>query len=383
MSPNSIQKPLVLRYGGIQAGIRERERYRDITWLMPSVDLESIFYKFNIVHEVRKGDQIMGFCPDHHLYTGRIPSDPKWTINTVTGETFCFTEGRGSNIVWTLCRMLKKEPDDVAKLLTGKSSDADMAEFQFAAFQCTADRLWQQTDKKNINRPKIGDLEIISRDAESHKMSESAYQFFMQPPGKKYPTNISRETVDRYKVFLRTYGYYSDRVVIPYYMHGKICGYSAVDILGKEAWHKKHSSQDEKSYRKVLYPENFMSSECLFGYDDCQDNAEFIVVLEGAREVMKLTQEGFTNSVAILGAYISDKHHLLLSKKHPKMIVLMFDGDDAGVAITHRTAEALKRNFSGNSVVKCFLPKGRDPKTMDGNELRNIIEMAKKQAVDC
>ena len=346
---------------------------------MPSVDLEAIFNKFNIIHETQKGDQIMGFCPDHHLYTGRIPSDPKWTINVITGETFCFTEGRGSNIVWTLCRMLKKEPDEVAKLLTGKSSDADMVEFQFAAFECRADRLNKQTDKKKVNSPKIGDLDVIVRDVEAHKMSEAAYRFFVHPPGKKHPTNIHRETVDRYKVFLRTYGYYSDRVVIPYYMHGKICGYSAVDILGKEAWIKKHPTQEDKSYRKVLYPENFMSAECLFGYDDCQDHAEFVVLLEGAREVMKLNQEGFTNSVAILGAYISDRHRLLLAQKHPKMIVLMFDGDEAGVAITHRTAESLKRNFEGNRIIKCFLPKGRDPKTMDGNELRGIIERAKNR----
>jgi len=346
---------------------------------MPSVDLEAIFYKLNIIHEARKGDEITGFCPDHHLFTGRIPSDPKWGVNTVTGETFCFTEGRGSNIVWTLCRMLNKEPDDVARLLVGKSSDADMAEFQFAAFQCSAEKLHLLSDKQKVDRPKIGDLEIIARDAESHKMSEAAYNFFIHPPGKKHPTNIHRETVDRYKVFLRTYGYYSDRVMIPYYMNGKICGYSAVDILGKEAWQKKHPAQEAKAYRKVLYPENFMSAECLFGYDDCQDHAEFVVLLEGAREVMKLTQEGFPNSVAILGAYISEKHRLLLAKKHPKMIVLMFDGDDAGVTITHRTAEALKKNFSGNRVIKCFLPKGRDPKTMDGKELREIIERAKNK----
>ena len=366
----------------MEAGIRERERYKDIIWLMPSVDLESIFYKIGIVHEARKGDQIMGFCPDHHLYTGRKPSDPKWTINTVTGETFCFTEGRGSNIVWTLCRMLKQEPDEIAKLLAGKSSDADMAEFQFAAFQCNADKLKQQTDKQRISRPKISDLDVVARDAELHKMSEEAYRFFIQPPGKKYPTNIQRDTVDRYKVFFRTYGYYSDRVFIPYYMKGNICGYSAVDILGKEAWKKKHPDQKESSYRKVLYPEHFMSSECLFGYDDCQDRAEFIVILEGAREVMKLTQEGFHNSVAILGAYISEKHRLLLAQKHPKMIVLMFDGDSAGVTITHRTAEALKSNFPGNRIIKCFLPKGRDPKTMDGNELHHLIENAKNNQLD-
>ena len=165
-------------------------------------------------------------------------------------------------------------------------------------------------------------------------------------------------------------------------MDKKIVGYCAVDILGKEAWQRKHPSLDEKAYRKVLYPENFMSAECLFGYDDCKKNADFVVILEGSREVMKLHQEGFTNSVAILGAYISDKHRLLLAKLAPKQVVLMFDGDDAGVEITRRTAEALKKNFSGNRVIKCFLPKGRDPKTLCCNELSELIERARNNQIE-
>jgi len=357
----------------MDAGIKERNRYKDISWLMPSIDLETVFLKLGVVIEPRRGNEIRGFCPDHHVYTGRKPSDTSWAINTDTGETFCFTESRGSNLIWIVCRLLKCEPDDAARFLTGMASGANMGALEVAAIKAKQSKLHQT---KEATRKKLGSikgLDAIEKDAANPRLSERAYQFFLHPPGKKYPTNIRRETVDRYHVFERTWGFYSNRVVIPYFIHRKIVGFCAIDLLGKQAWIKAHPNQQERDYRKVRYPENFLSAECLFGLDDCPKEADFIIVTEGAREVMKLTQEGFP-SVAILGSYLSQEHRVLLTSLCPKRIVLMFDGDDAGSATTTRAAIALESNFSGDRIKKCFLPRGRDPKTLDRDELLRLIE---------
>lgn len=357
----------------MDAGVKERNRYKDISWLMPSIDLEKVFLKLGVVTEPRKGNEIRGFCPDHHLFTGRKPSDSTWAINTDTGETFCFTEARGSNIVWIVSRLLKCEPDDAARFLTGRAAGSDMSALEIEAVKAKASRLHRTKEGEREKIGKIKGLDAIAKDAANPKMSERAYQFFIHPPGKKYPTNISRETVDRYRVFERTWGFYSNRVVIPYFMGGKIVGFCAIDLLGKQEWLKSHPTQTEKDYRKVRYPENFLSAECLFGFDDCPKGADFIIVTEGAREVMKLTQEGFP-AVAILGAYLSPDHLILLTKLCPKKLVLMFDGDDAGAAITTRVAEAMMSTYAGDRIKKCFLPRGRDPKTLDRSDLLRLIE---------
>lgn len=224
--------------------------------------------------------------------------------------------------------------------------------------------------KKEKKEKPVG-LDYIEKDIEKRKMSEEAYQFFIHPPGKKYPTNIRRETVDRYKVFERTWGYYANRVIIPYFMKGSIVGFSAIDMLGKKEWEKRH---EEEKYKKVLYPTHFVSTECLFGFDDCQKKSEFLIVTEGAREVMKLTQEGFPNAVAILGAYMSDSHHGLITTLAPEKIYLMFDGDDAGVDITTRVAKKLSRSYHSDRIKKCFVPRGHDPKTMDRDDILKMIE---------
>jgi len=120
----------------------------------------------------------------------------------------------------------------------------------------------------------------------------------------------------------------------------------------------------------VLYPKNFRSGEYLFGYDECENHADFIILTEGAREVMKLWQLGYKNSVAILGGNVGDGHVRLLSKKAPKSIVLMFDGDTAGYNFTEKAAITLKRLFD---VKKCLLPIGRDPKDLDEETLKKIV----------
>lgn len=359
----------------MEAGIRERNRYKDISWLMPSIDLDKVFEQLGILVDHKSGDQIRAFCPDHHLFTGRKSSDANWTINTETGETFCFTEARGSNLVFTICRLLKKEPDDAAKYLTGNLTGPEFEELKISAVKIKASKIWKTKEEEDRKQPPIRGLDAIAKDALAPKMSERAYQFFIHPPGKKYPTNISRETVDRYHVFERTWGFYANRVVIPYFMRNEIVGFCAIDLMGKEAWVQAHPTQDDKQYRKVRYPENFQSTECLFGFDDCPKGAEYIIVTEGAREVMKLNQEGFP-AVAILGAYISQTHRTLLSELHPKRIILMFDGDDAGVAITTRAANALTGGgvYSKATVQKCFVPRGRDPKTLDREALKLLVE---------
>ena len=127
-----------------------------------------------------------------------------------------------------------------------------------------------------------------------------------------------------------------------------------------------------KDYKKVRYPTEFKSSECLFGYDDCNVDEEYLVLVEGAREVMKLRQEGIP-AVGISGAYLSNEHKILLSKIHPKRFVLMFDGDNAGVDITNRTAKLLEKIYPIERIKKCFIPSGRDPKNLSGQELLDTI----------
>ena len=48
--------------------VRERQRYKDISWLMPSVDVIDVLERLGVKVKGRSGREVTAFCPDHHLY---------------------------------------------------------------------------------------------------------------------------------------------------------------------------------------------------------------------------------------------------------------------------------------------------------------------------
>jgi len=353
----------------IEIGIKERLKYKDITWMMPSVDVEAVLEKLGSSVSHRSSKIIRAFCPDHHLFVGRNSSHPNWVISPITGETFCFTEGRGSNLVWIICRLMDCGPKEAAKFLTGAESDLDDGILELAALKYRQIRLLQ---KEKEQKQYVRGLDVIRQGIENRYMSEMAYEFFMSPPGKM-PTNIQKETVDWYGVFERTWGYYSNRVVIPFFMKEELVGFCAIDILGRENWLAQHPMKTEDDYKKVLYPSNFLSGNCLFGFDACEKGAELLVITEGARDVMKLAQEGFGNAVAILGSFMSDAQFELITELAPKKIALMFDGDSAGIDTTGRVAMKLSQLFQNDCLKLCTIPQGFDPKHLNKEAFDSVI----------
>jgi hypothetical protein len=337
---------------------------------MPSVDVEDVLAKLGSEVFGRSGKEIIAFCPDHHLFVGRNPSHPNWVINVETGETFCHTEGRGSNLVWIVCRLFDCKPKEAVKFLTGIQGDVDVGKLELTALSCRYDKIKREAEKE---KPIVKGLESVRQDMEKPYMSDEAYQFFIHPPERELPTNILLETVNRYRVFQRTWGQYTNRVIIPFFMRGELVGFSALDMLGQKKWIDKHPLKTEDDYKKTLYPMNFQSGLCLFGFDDCQKRADMLFIVEGPREVMKLTQEGFPNAVAMLGSYLSDNHFELITELAPKRIILMFDGNEVGKEITIRTAFKLSRLYRGDSLKKCFLPNGYDPKNLDRNGIEQCV----------
>jgi len=349
-------------------GIKERRRYRDISWLMPSVDIEAILEKLGTRLHGWSGDRAIAFCPDHHLYVNRRPSHPRWLLNTTTGETFCLTEGRGSNLVWTICRVLECSPSEAVKVITGE--DGDSITEQRIAANAVRGKLknLRTVREKPVPKAVVG-LDDIGKDLIDRPISNRCYEFFIHPPGKLYPTNITKATVDRYRVFERTWGYYADRAIIPFFSGGDLKGFAAIDMLGEIAWRDRHPLSDD--YRKTLTAVHFRAAEYLFGLDDCQHGAEFLIIVEGPREVMKLWQEGFPNTVGTLGINVSPQQQMLIAGLSPKRLVLMYDNDPSGVKAMDKMEKILSRL---HVVKKCFCPRGKDPKNLDSNDIKNLVK---------
>lgn len=348
------------------SGIKEQIRFRNIAWLMDALDVQSAFSRLGVELTKTSGDIWKGYCPDHHLFTGRRPSHPYWVINIKTGQTFCHTEGRGSNLVYMTARLLECSFQQAAEWLLGNSLDYNKLRFE---------RLKKVLSSKTEIKKKatVANLHKIENDINEGAVYETGLSYFQHPPNKK-PTNINLDTLRHYKVFERKWGFYANRVIVPIYLRLKLTGFAAIDILGKDEWIKRHSSAKEKEYRKVLFPSGFKSGENLFGYDDVSVGAKRLLITEGPREVMKLWQEGYKDAVAVFGTNVTKGHLKLLSELAPKNVMIMFDGDEKGREASKKVAQKLFRFFTTYIVE---VPNLYDPKTLPSSLLKTVIRGSK------
>jgi DNA primase len=82
--------------------------------------------------------------------------------------------------------------------------------------------------------------------------------------------------------------------------------------------------------------------------------------VEGYFDVMSMHQEGFQETVAVMGTSFGQEHAKLLSA-YVQEVVLLFDGDQAGRRAVRQTAPYLLRE--GLRVKILLLPEGEDPDT--------------------
>jgi len=170
---------------------------------------------------------------------------------------------------------------------------------------------------------------------------------------------------------------FKNRIILPIYnMKNEIIGFGARAI-------------DEGILPKYLnIRENilFNKSASLYGINWAKEfikSKGFVIFVEGYFDVLKMHINGLCNSVAPMGTAITDLHLNILKKLTDK-ILLLFDGDDAGVRACMRNLENILKN--GFEIKICMLPAGFDPdKFIDeyGIEaLGNFIEHSSYDFVD-
>ena len=107
--------------------------------------------------------------------------------------------------------------------------------------------------------------------------------------------------------------------------------------------------------------EVFKKGETLFAINLSKDEIrkkDYAVIVEGYLDTVMCHQYGFRNTVAPLGTALTSRH-LQKLKVLTKKVVLVFDGDAAGVSAARRSLAILCENDFTAKVL--LLPKGEDP----------------------
>ncbi len=105
----------------------------------------------------------------------------------------------------------------------------------------------------------------------------------------------------------------------------------------------------------------FQKSELLYGLHLAHSairHASYAILVEGYMDVIAMHQFGFSEAVATLGTSLTEAHCKLLHRYTQKLI-LLFDGDEAGIKAAERSLALLLP--AGFSVDALFLPDKEDP----------------------
>ncbi len=136
-------------------------------------------------------------------------------------------------------------------------------------------------------------------------------------------------------------------------MRGRVCGFGA-RALGDEK--PKYINSRESML--------FVKSKVLYGVYQAQKeirHSGVAIVVEGYVDVLMMHQYGFGGTVATCGTSLTKEHVGVLSQLASLKVIMLFDGDEAGVRAMERAMEV--GLGAGCVLYGAYLPQGADPDT--------------------
>ena len=150
-----------------------------------------------------------------------------------------------------------------------------------------------------------------------------------------------------------SYDYFRNRIMFPFTdISGNIIGFTARDISGESDTAKYLNSPDTVVFNKgnVLYGLQ-LAKRHIVNMDSCY-------LVEGNVDVIRFHQMEIKNTVAGSGTALTEKQCQLI-RRFTNNVVVVYDGDKAGIKATFKNIDILLQN--GLNVNAVLLPEGDDP----------------------
>lgn len=164
--------------------------------------------------------------------------------------------------------------------------------------------------------------------------------------------------------------FFKDRIIFPIFNSSSKC--IAFGGRAFEGEPKYLNSPDSKIFKK---------SRNLYGIDIAKNKAKkenTLILVEGYTDVMRMAESGFENTVAPLGTAFSVEQALIM-KRFADIIIILFDGDDAGIRGMKRTLPFLLKTNLRVKIAE--LPPNEDPdsylRKSSKEEMERILSSSK------
>ena len=336
----------------------------------------------------RSGSNYKGLCPFHNDRT------PSFYVSPTRGTCHCFTCGEGGDSVGFLMKHEQLTYPEALRWLANRYG------IEIEEKQLTDEQRKQQTEREGmfiannwaadyysdilhndvdgravgmqyfrqrgfrddiINKFRLG-FAPADRYAMPRKAKEKGYNLnFLEQTGLCYKDNKG-ELVDRF----------SGRAMFPWIsVSGNVVAFGGrvLDQRTKGVNQKYVNSPDSVIYHKDHELYGIYQAKKAIGKED------FVFMVEGYTDVISMHQCGIENVVANSGTALS-VHQIHLLHRFTSNIVLLYDGDDAGIHAALRGTDMLLAE--GMNVKVLLLPDGDDPdsfaKKHSAEDFRKYVE---------
>ena len=316
----------------------------------------------------RAGSNMKGLCPFHGEKT------PSFTVNPVRQSFHCFGCGEGGDVLSFMMKYYNLTFPETIKQLAQRyqitlpeqqftSDDKKKAEKRQKLFDANerATRVYHEyllnnpeaaqardyLTKREIPQEKIIDFQLgyapESWDFLSNKVSKSSVT---QGEAEEAGLLVRKESG-------RFYDRFRDRILFPIFdLTGRVAGFGG-RILG----------EGEPKYLNTPETLIFDKGRMLFGLFQNRDairKSRQAVVVEGNFDLLALVSFGLDNVVAPLGTALTQSQIRLL-KGYADEVILLFDGDEAGIKAAMRSVPLFLAEQVAGRVA--LLPAMHDPDT--------------------
>ena len=366
-----------------------------IARIMDSTKIEEVVSEF--VTLKKRGINYVGLCPFHN------DSHPSFSVSPTRGICHCFTCGKGGNAVNFLMELEQMTYPDALRWLAKKynieiqeremTSEEKQRESERESMFIVNDwaaKYFQDILQNDVDGRAIGMQYFRSRGFRDDIIRKFQLGFALPQRTALYDEAVKKGYNPKYLVSTglcfkvdkdeennrsgqdKYLDRFSGRAIFPWLsVSGKVVAFGGrvLDTRTKGVSQKYVNSPDSEIYHKERELYGLYQAKKAIAKEDC------VYMVEGYTDVISMHQCGIENVVANSGTALSI-HQIRLLHRFTGNIVLLYDGDDAGVHAALRGTDMLLEEEMNVKVL--FLPDGNDPDSFARNhtaaDFRKYIE---------
>ena len=355
-----------------------------IARIMDSTKIEEVVSEFVTLR--KRGINYVGLCPFHN------DSHPSFSVSPTRGICHCFTCGKGGNAVNFLMELEQMTYPDALRWLAKKynieiqeremTSEEKQRESERESMFIVNDwaaKYFQDILQNDVDGRAIGMQYFRSRGFRDDIIRKFQLGFALPQRTALYDEAVKKGYNPKYLVstglcFMvdkdeennksgqdKYLDRFSGRAIFPWFsVSGKVVAFGGrvLDTRTKGVSQKYVNSPDSEIYHKERELYGLYQAKKAIAKEDC------VYMVEGYTDVISMHQCGIENVVANSGTALSI-HQIRLLHRFTSNIVLLYDGDDAGVHAALRGTDMLLEEEMDVKVL--FLPDGNDPDSFARN----------------